>query len=142
MGFGLVTEETLRYLEILATPIETLPIRYLGLPLIDRRLRIQDWQLVVEKVETPGGMARKTVVSRGPPSLGKGSLVRHSNVLHVGLLDASRGATAPRRCHEEFFLARGRPCQGVPLLPGARYADLLLLVDLAFTTFSMQTLPN
>ena len=42
LGFRLVTEETRRYAEILATPIETLPIQYLGLPLTDRRLRIQD----------------------------------------------------------------------------------------------------
>ena len=42
LGFGLAIKETRRYAEILATPIETLPIRYLGLPLTDRRLRTQD----------------------------------------------------------------------------------------------------
>ena len=51
VGFGLATEEIRRCAEILATPIETLPIRYLGLPLTDRRLRTQDSQQVVEKVE-------------------------------------------------------------------------------------------
>ena len=51
VGFGLATVEIWRCAEILATPIETLPIRYLGLPLTDRRLRTQNWQPVVEKVE-------------------------------------------------------------------------------------------
>ena len=39
VGFGLATDEIRRCAEILATPIETLPNRYLGLPLTDRRLR-------------------------------------------------------------------------------------------------------
>ena len=51
VGFGLAIEELLGCAEILATLIETFPIRYLGLPLTDRSLRIQDWQPVVEKVE-------------------------------------------------------------------------------------------
>ena len=38
--------------QILETPIGVLPIRYLGIPLVDRRLRIQDWHPVFEKVET------------------------------------------------------------------------------------------
>ena len=42
VGFGLTTEAIRRCAEILATPIETLPIRYLGLPLTDHRLRTQD----------------------------------------------------------------------------------------------------
>ena len=52
----------------------------------------------------------KTAVSQGPPSPGEGSPLRHSNVLHVGFSDASRGAAVPQGCHEEFYLARGRPC--------------------------------
>ena len=55
-------------------------------------------------------MEWKTVVSQRPPSPGEGSPFRHSNIFYVGLSDASRGAAAPQGCHEEFFLARGRPC--------------------------------
>ena len=65
VGFGLAIEELQRYAEILTTPIETLPIRYLGLPLTDRRLKTQDWQLVVEKVEKRLGGWRRKLLSRG-----------------------------------------------------------------------------
>ena len=50
---------------ILTTPIEELPIQYLGLPLADRRLRIQDWQPVLEKVETRLGGWRARFLPRG-----------------------------------------------------------------------------
>ena len=52
VGFGLSTEELSRYAEILASPIGTLPLQYLGLSLTDRRLRTQDWQPMMEKVES------------------------------------------------------------------------------------------
>ena len=51
VGFGLSTEELSRCAEILASPIGTLLLRYLGLSLIDRRLRTQDWQPMMENVE-------------------------------------------------------------------------------------------
>ena len=116
MGFGLVTEETLRYPEILATPIETLPIRYLGLPLTDRRLRIQDWQLVVEKVETRLWGWRGRLLSRG------GRLVLVKVVLSANptysMLVFRMPAGVRRRLEgvmRSFFwrgadLARGCPC--------------------------------
>ena len=40
VGFGLSEEEMRSCSQILATPIGVLPIRYLGVPLVDRRLRI------------------------------------------------------------------------------------------------------
>ena len=51
--------------QILATPIRVLPIRYLGVPLVDRRLRIQDWQHVFDKVETHMRGWRARLLSRG-----------------------------------------------------------------------------
>ena len=51
--------------QILATPIGVLPIRYLGVPLVDRRLWIQDWQPIFEKVETRLGGWRARLLSRG-----------------------------------------------------------------------------
>ena len=42
LGFKLSTEEESRCVGHLATPIGTLPVWYLGLPLVGRRLRIQD----------------------------------------------------------------------------------------------------
>ena len=65
LGIGLATKEILRCVEILATPIETLLIWYLGLPLIDRRLRIQDWQPMVEKVEKRLGGWHGRLLSHG-----------------------------------------------------------------------------
>ena len=49
IGFGLSSEELTGCARILATPIGALPIRYLGVPLVDRQLRIRDWQPVLEK---------------------------------------------------------------------------------------------
>ena len=51
--------------QILAMPIGVLLIRYLGVPLVDRRLRIQHWQPVFEKVETRLGGWRARLLSRG-----------------------------------------------------------------------------
>ena len=51
--------------QILVTPIGVLPIRYLAVPLVDRHLRIQDWQPVFEKVETRLGGWRARLLSRG-----------------------------------------------------------------------------
>ena len=66
VGFGLASDELQRCAEILATSIETLPIRYLGLPLIDRRLKTKDWQPVVEKVEKClGGWRGRLLSCRG-----------------------------------------------------------------------------
>ena len=65
MGFGLATEELQRCAEILATPIETIPIRYLGLPLTNHRLKTKDWQPVVEKVEKRLGGWRGRLLFRG-----------------------------------------------------------------------------
>ena len=65
IGFGLSQEELAGCSRILATPIGTLPIRYLGVPLVDRRLRIQDWHPVIEKVETRLAGWRARLLSRG-----------------------------------------------------------------------------
>ena len=65
VGFGLSAAELNGCSQILETPIGTLPIRYLGVPLIDRRLRIQDWQPVFEKVEARLGGWRARLLSRG-----------------------------------------------------------------------------
>ena len=65
IGFGLSAEEMVGCSRILTTPIGELPIRYLGVPLADRRLRIRDWQPVLEKVETRLGGWQAHLLSRG-----------------------------------------------------------------------------
>ena len=42
VGLGLSTEEASRCTRLLATPIGTLLVQYLDLPLADKRLRVQD----------------------------------------------------------------------------------------------------
>ena len=120
MGFGLATEEIRHRAEILATPIETLPIRYLGLPLTDRRLRTQDWQPVVEKVEKRLRGWRGRLLSRG------GRLVLVKAVLSAiptHFMSAFRMPAGLRRHLKSVmrsFLWRGAdPGRGVPLLLGA-----------------------
>ena len=65
LGFELSTEEASRCARLLATPIGTLLVRYLGLSLADRRLRLQDWQPVLEKVEARLGGWWARMLSRG-----------------------------------------------------------------------------
>ena len=65
IGFGLSAEEMVGCSRILTTPIGELPIRYLGVPLADCRLRIRDWQPVLEKVETQLGGWQARLLSRG-----------------------------------------------------------------------------
>ena len=65
ISFGHSPKENKGCSRILATPIGTLPISYLGVPLVDRRLRITDWQPVLEKVETRLGGWRARLMSRG-----------------------------------------------------------------------------
>ena len=64
IGFGLSTEES-RCASHLATPIETFPVCYLGVPLTDRRLRVQDWQPVIDKVDARLGGWRSHLLSCG-----------------------------------------------------------------------------
>ena len=98
---------SVRCVEILATPIATLPLRYLGLPLTDRRLKIQDWQPVVDKVETRLGGWRGRLLSRG------GRLVLVKTVLSTiptYFMSAFRMPAGVQRCLEgamRSFLWRG-----------------------------------
>ena len=65
VGFGLSTKEVSRCAEHLATPIEALPVWYLSLLLADIRLRVQDWQPLLEKVDARLGSWRAHMHSRG-----------------------------------------------------------------------------
>ena len=51
IGFGMSREEEDQCSRALGTPMGTLPIRYLGLPLSTSQIRGADWQSVVGKVE-------------------------------------------------------------------------------------------
>ena len=64
VGFGLSTSKLAQCAGILGTPIGTLPIWYLGLPLIERRLRTLDWQPILEKVEARLGGWQARLLSR------------------------------------------------------------------------------
>ena len=71
IGFGLSSEELVGCAQILATPIGALQIRYLGVPLVDHRLRMRDFQPVLEKKETRLGGWRARFLSQegGAPGI-------------------------------------------------------------------------
>ena len=51
IGFGMSAEERDRCARILDTPAGSLPIRYLGLPLVEGRITTREWQPVLETME-------------------------------------------------------------------------------------------
>ena len=63
--FGLSTAKMGNCSQILTTPSVVLPIRYLGVPLVDCQLRLQDWHPVFEKVETRLGGWQARLMSCG-----------------------------------------------------------------------------
>ena len=65
---------------MLATPVASFPIRYLGLPLAEGRLRARDWQLVMEKIEARLGGWQARHLSHG------GRLVLLQSVLAATLI--------------------------------------------------------
>ena len=65
IGIGLAAVELARVSAVLATPVASFPILYLGLPLTEGRLRAHDWQPVMEKIETRLGGWQARLLSRG-----------------------------------------------------------------------------
>ena len=65
VGFGLTAEEMGGCSQILVMPIGVLQIQYLGVLLVDCQLRLQDWHLVFEKVQTRLGGWRARLLSCG-----------------------------------------------------------------------------
>ena len=109
IGFGLPSKELAGCAQILATPIGALPIRYLGVPLVDRRLRIRDWQLVLEKVETRLGGWRARFLSwggGGAPCTAQGGIISNSDLFHGHIQDARGGSSPPRVGYTGFLMAR------------------------------------
>ena len=51
VGFGLTQEESLQCSEALGTPIDTSPMRYLGLLVTKGRMMRTDWNLMIKKME-------------------------------------------------------------------------------------------
>ena len=93
-------------LKILATPIGVLPIRYLGVPLVDRRLRIQEWQPVFEKVETRLGGWRARLLSRGGRLILLKAVLAATDILHVNFYDAGRRKETSREDYAELLVER------------------------------------
>ena len=65
IAFGMSSEETSQCASILSTPVGSLPIQYLGLPLVGERLSSQEWQPVVVTMERRLGGWRAWLLSRG-----------------------------------------------------------------------------
>ena len=55
IGFEMSAEERGQCAGILSTPTGSLPIKYLGLPLVEGRTRLRDWQPILPTMERWGG---------------------------------------------------------------------------------------
>ena len=126
IGFGFSIEELVGCARILATPIGALPIRHLAVPLVDRRLRIRDWQPVLEKVETRLGGWRARFLSQGgawfclrqyyrlsrPTSWPYSGCQRGSVAGWSWSCGDSFGVTRDKKGREGWHLSHGRLCVG------------------------------
>ena len=126
IGFGLSSEELVGCARILATPIGALPIRYLGVPLVDRRLYIRDWQSVLDKVETRlGGWGHASSHVGGAWYCLRRyyRLSRHTSWPYSGCqrgsfagwshsCGVSFGVARDKKGHVEWHLSHGRQCVG------------------------------
>ena len=65
VDIGLSSEELVRVSAMLATPVTSLSLLYLGLPLAEGRLRARDWQPVMTKIEACLGGWQARLLSRG-----------------------------------------------------------------------------
>ena len=90
VGFGLSAEELNGCSQILVTPIGALLLRYLRVPLADRRLWLQDWQPGLAASIREGGneigrLAGTPSVTRGPTGCAEGSPGCHTRLLNFDL---------------------------------------------------------
>ena len=65
VNIGLASKELALVSAMLATPVASFPIRYLGLPLAEGRLRALDYQSVMAKIEARLGGWQARLLSRG-----------------------------------------------------------------------------
>ena len=105
--FGLSEEEMSGYSQILATPIRVLPIRYLGVPLLDHRLWIQDWQPIFEKVETRLGGWRACLLSRGGRLILLKAVLAAIPIYYMSIFTMSAGERRRLEKIMQRFLWRG-----------------------------------
>ena len=107
---------------ILATPRESLPIRYLGLPLSAGRVLVRDWQPMIEKVERRLE-GWKSCMGRTPCLEQSGSFCHP----HLLLIHLSGPQNHPQQAHckHATILLAWRPTRGCPgCCPGGLEACL------------------
>ena len=105
--FGMSTEERDRCAHIWATPAGSLPIRYLGLPLVEGLMTIREWQPILEAMERClGGVAGSTLVPWGTPRSFKGNVFRYPHILYVSFQDTRWDMQGHGSHHETILLAR------------------------------------
>ena len=105
--FGLSEEEMSGCSQILATPIRVLPIRYLGVPLVDHRLWIQDWQPIFEKVETRFGGWRACLLPRGGRLILLKAVLAAIPIYYMSIFTMSAGVRRRLEKIMQRFLWRG-----------------------------------
>ena len=65
IGFGMSEEERDRCARIMSTPAGSLRIRYLGLPLVEGRMTVREWQPILEAMERRLGGWQARLLSCG-----------------------------------------------------------------------------
>ena len=92
IGFGISAEERGQCAHILSTPAGSLPIRYLGLPLVEGQMRVRVWQPVLATMERRlRGVACPTFVPWGEPHAIKDGAFCYSHILYVSIQDTTGG---------------------------------------------------
>ena len=92
--FGMSEEERGQCDRILSTPAGSLPIRYLGLPLVEGQMRVREWQPVLATMEHQlggGGVAGLAFVSRGAPCFIEGGAFCYPRILYASIQDTCGG---------------------------------------------------
>ena len=140
VGFGLSTEEVSRCAQHLATLIGALPIQYLGLLLVDRWLRLKDWQPVLEKVEARLGGWQARVLSRGGQLVFVKAAFSAIPTYFMSIFWMPTGYNVGSRGSWRAFSGVGQMrLGGLPWPPGAQYAGQSHMVVLAYATFNTPT---
>ena len=108
------------YGQILETPIGALPVRYLGVSLVDRHIHQRsphssDLRLTAsirEGGDALGRLAGTPPLTRGPTGSTEVGSGRYTHLLYVDLQDAGRSQETSREDHAELLLARF-PASGI-----------------------------
>ena len=113
VGFGLHSEEMGECSQSLATPIRALSIQYLGMPLVDNRLRIQSWKvgrLALVETRLEGWRAR--LLSRGGRLVLLKAVLAAISIYYMSIFKMPTGVRKRLKKSMRSFFWRGSQLKG------------------------------